>query len=170
MSVASGLVLERAAAAAQVEAWRAAGASVVFTNGVFDLVHRGHVASLTAARGKGDRLVVGVNDDDSVRRLKGPRRPLAPLEDRMAVLAALRAVDLVTPFAEDTPEELIRALRPDVLVKGADYKVEDVAGGAFVLSYGGRVETVELVPGRSTSSVVERVLERYGRDDDATSQ
>jgi len=170
VSVASGLVLERAAAAAQVEAWRAAGASVVFTNGVFDLVHRGHVASLTAARGKGDRLVVGVNDDDSVRRLKGPRRPLAPLEDRMAVLAALRAVDLVTPFAEDTPEELIRALRPDVLVKGADYKVEDVAGGAFVLSYGGRVETVELVPGRSTSSVVERVLERYGRDDDATSQ
>ncbi len=160
---AHGLVLERAAAAAQVSGWRAAGESVVFTNGVFDLVHRGHVASLAAARDKGDRLVVGVNDDDSVRRLKGPSRPLAPLEDRMAVLAALRAVDLVTPFAEDTPEELIRALRPDILVKGADYRVEDVAGGAFVRSYGGRVETVELVPGRSTSSFVERVLERYGR-------
>ena len=168
MNAASGLVLDRAAAAARVEAWRAAGESVVFTNGVFDLVHRGHVASLTAARGKGDRLVVGVNDDDSVRRLKGPRRPLAPLEDRMAVLAALRAVDLVTPFAEDTPEELIRALRPVVLVKGADYKVEDVVGGAFVRSYGGRVETVDLVPGRSTSSVIERVLERYGKSGDDT--
>ncbi len=168
MSV-DGRVLERAAATAQVSGWRAAGETVVFTNGAFDLVHRGHVASLAAARAKGDRLVVGVNDDASVRRLKGPNRPLAPLEDRMAVLAALRAVDLVTPFAEDTPEELIRALRPDVLVKGADYKVEDVAGGAFVRSYGGRVETVELVPGRSTSSFVERVLERYGRGGSSTS-
>jgi len=166
VSAAGGLVLERAAAAEQVASWRAAGQSVVFTNGVFDLLHRGHVASLAAARARGDRLVVGVNDDASVRRLKGPHRPLAPLEDRMEVLAALRAVDLVTPFAEDTPEELIRALRPDVLVKGADYKVEDVAGGAFVRSYGGRVETVELVPGRSTSSVVERVLERYGKSGD----
>jgi len=163
--VTDGLVLDRAAATAQVAAWRAAGETVAFTNGVFDLVHRGHVASLAAAREKGDRLVVGVNDDASVRRLKGERRPLAPLEDRMTVLAALRSVDLVTPFAEDTPEELIKALRPDVLVKGADYKVEDVAGGAFVRSYGGRVETVELVPGRSTSSLVERVLERYGADD-----
>ncbi len=165
----AGLVLDRAAAAAQVEQWRAAGESVVFTNGVFDLVHRGHVASLAGARAKGDRLVVGVNDDESVRRLKGPNRPLAPLEDRMGVLAALRAVDLVTQFAEDTPEELIRVLRPDVLVKGADYKVEDVAGGAFVRSYGGRVETVDLVPGRSTSSFVERVLERYARSDESPS-
>lgn len=152
----------RAEAVAQVEHWRAAGETIVFTNGVFDLLHRGHVESLAAARAKGTRLVVGVNDDASVGRLKGPRRPLTPLDDRALVLAALRAVDLVTPFAEDTPEELIKALRPDVLVKGADYAPDEVAGGAFVRSYGGRVETIHLVPGRSTSTLVERVLERYG--------
>lgn len=158
------MIAPRAEAVAVVERWRAAGETVVFTNGVFDLLHRGHVASLAAAKAKGTRLVVGVNDDASVRRLKGPRRPLLPLEDRAAVLAALRAVDLVTPFAEDTPEALITALRPDVLVKGADYAPDQVAGGAFVQSYGGRVETIELVPGRSTSTLVERVLERYGSD------
>jgi rfaE bifunctional protein nucleotidyltransferase chain/domain len=154
----------RAEAVAQVGRWREAGETVVFTNGVFDVLHRGHVESLAAAKAKGTRLVVGVNDDASVRRLKGARRPLVPLEDRAAVLAALRAVDLVTPFSEDTPEELIRALRPDVLVKGADYAPDQVAGGAFVRSYGGRVETIELVPGRSTSTLVERVLERYGSE------
>ena len=154
----------RAAAVAQVERWRAAGETIVFTNGVFDLLHRGHVESLAAARAKGTRLVVGLNDDASVQRLKGAKRPLAPLEDRAAVVAALRAVDLVTPFAEDTPEELIRALKPDVLVKGADYAPDQVAGGEFVRSYGGRVETIDLVPGRSTSTLVERVLERYGSD------
>lgn len=165
MSPAAARVVDRAAAVAAVGAWRSAGEVVVFTNGVFDLVHRGHVASLEAARAKGGRLVVGVNDDASVRRLKGPRRPLAPLEDRMAVLAALRAVDLVTPFAEDTPEELIRALKPDVLVKGADYAPDQVAGGDFVRSYGGRVETVELLPGRSTSALVERVLGLHAATD-----
>ena len=164
MSGIAGLA-SREEAVAQVERWRAAGETVVFTNGVFDLLLAGHVESLRAAKSKGDRLVVGLNDDASVRRLKGPRRPLLPLEDRAAVLAALRAVDLVAPFAEDTPEELIRALRPDVLVKGADYAPDQVAGGAFVKSYGGRVETIELVPGRSTSSLVERVLERYAAGD-----
>ena len=164
MSGPAGAV-SRADAVAQVESWRADGETIVFTNGVFDLIHRGHVASLEAAKAKGKRLVVGVNDDASVQRLKGPRRPLLPLEDRAAVLAALRAVDLVTAFAEDTPEELIRALRPDVLVKGADYAPDQVAGGAFVKSYGGRVETIELVPGRSTSTLVERVIERYGSVD-----
>ena len=164
MSGPAGAV-SRADAVAQVESWRADGETIVFTNGVFDLIHRGHVASLEAAKAKGKRLVVGVNDDASVQRLKGPRRPLLPLEDRAAVLAALRAVDLVVAFAEDTPEELIRALRPDVLVKGADYPPDQVAGGAFVKSYGGRVETIALVPGRSTSTLVERVIERYGSVD-----
>ena len=159
------MIAAREAAIAQVLAWRALGETIVFTNGVFDLLHRGHVDSLAAARARGARLVVGVNDDASVRRLKGPARPLAPLEDRMAVLDGLRAVDLVTSFAEDTPEELIRALRPDVLVKGADYAVDQVAGGAFVRSYGGRVETVELTPGRSTSALLARVRAAFANDD-----
>jgi D-beta-D-heptose 7-phosphate kinase/D-beta-D-heptose 1-phosphate adenosyltransferase len=151
-------IADRARAAALCAGWRAANERVVFTNGVFDLVHRGHVDALAGARALGDRLVVGVNDDASVTRLKGPSRPLAPLEDRMVVLAALAAVDLVVPFPEDTPEELIRALRPDVLVKGADYALDDIAGGAFVRGYGGRVETVPLTPGRSTSALVERIV------------
>jgi D-beta-D-heptose 7-phosphate kinase/D-beta-D-heptose 1-phosphate adenosyltransferase len=144
-------------ASTRVGAWRALGQTIVFTNGVFDLVHRGHVEALAGAKALGQRLVVGVNDDDSVRRLKGSSRPLASLEDRMIVLAALESVDLVTPFTEDTPEELIRVLRPDVLVKGSDYSVGQIAGGEFVQSYGGRVETVELVPGRSTSALLERI-------------
>jgi D-beta-D-heptose 7-phosphate kinase/D-beta-D-heptose 1-phosphate adenosyltransferase len=140
------------------ERWHAEGARVVFTNGVFDLVHRGHVDALAGARALGDRLIVGVNDDASVTRLKGPSRPLTPLDDRMTVLAALEAVDLVVAFGEDTPEELVRALRPDVLVKGADYARDEIAGGAFVQSYGGRVETVPLTPGRSTTSLLERIV------------
>ena len=150
-------VVDRAGAARQAEAWRGSGLRVVFTNGVFDLLHRGHVDSLQAARGRGDRLVVGVNTDASVARLKGPSRPLAPLDDRLAVLAALESVDLVCAFDEDTPEDLIRAVKPDVLVKGADYAPEQVAGGDFVRSYGGRVETIELTPGRSTTALLEKI-------------
>jgi rfaE bifunctional protein nucleotidyltransferase chain/domain len=150
-------IASRDEAARRVEGWRADGQAVVFTNGVFDLVHRGHVDVLAAARALGDRLVVGVNDDASVRRLKGAARPLTPLEDRLVVLAALEAVDLVSAFAEDTPEELIRALKPDVLVKGADYAASEIAGGAFVQSYGGRVETIALTPGRSTTGLVDKI-------------
>jgi D-beta-D-heptose 7-phosphate kinase/D-beta-D-heptose 1-phosphate adenosyltransferase len=150
-------IADRAAAAERAAAWRAEGLAVVFTNGVFDLLHRGHVASLVGARRLGDRLVVGVNDDASVQRLKGASRPLTPLEDRLVVLASLAAVDLVVAFGEDTPEELIQAVRPDVLVKGADYAAKDIVGGAFVESYGGRVATVALTPGRSTSALVERI-------------
>ena len=153
-------IATRETAAQRAGAWRNAGLKVVFTNGVFDLLHRGHVDVLAAARALGDRLVVGVNDDASVGRLKGEARPLIPLEDRLAVLAALESVDLVTAFAEDTPEELIRAVRPDVLVKGADYSPDAVAGGAFVRSYGGRVETVALTPGRSTTALVEKLTAR----------
>ena len=150
-------IVERAAAVELADVWRSRGLAIVFTNGVFDLMHRGHVDSLAAARAMGDRLVVGVNTDASVQRLKGPARPLVPLEDRMAVLAALESVDLVTAFDEDTPEALIHALRPDVLVKGADYTPEQIAGGEFVRSYGGRGETIELTPGRSTSALVEKI-------------
>lgn len=150
-------IAPRGEAATRAAAWRALGQRIVFTNGVFDLLHRGHVEQLAAARAFGDRLVVGVNDDDSVRRLKGPARPLAPLEDRLIVLAALEMVDLVTSFAEDTPEALIESLRPDVLVKGADYAVGQIAGAQFVQGYGGRVETVALVPGRSTTALLEKI-------------
>jgi rfaE bifunctional protein nucleotidyltransferase chain/domain len=150
-------IAPRAEAATRAGAWRALGQKIVFTNGVFDLLHRGHVEQLAAARAFGDRLVVGVNDDSSVTRLKGASRPLAPLEDRMIVLAALEVVDLVTSFDEDTPEELIKSLHPDVLVKGADYQVGQIAGAAFVQGYGGRVETVALVPGRSTTALLEKI-------------
>jgi len=155
--VAAPKIVERAAAADLADVWRTRRLTIVFTNGVFDLMHRGHVDSLAAARAKGDRLVVGVNTDASVQRLKGPTRPLVPLEDRMAVLAALECVDLVTAFDEDTPEALIHALRPDVLVKGADYATDQIVGADFVRSYGGRVETIELTPGRSTSALVEKI-------------
>ncbi len=157
MSATSAKIALRDDAARRAASWRALGQKIVFTNGVFDLVHRGHVEQLQAAKAFGDRLVIGVNDDASVRRLKGDTRPFASLEDRMVVLAALEAVDLVTSFDEDTPEALIESIRPDVLVKGADYAVHQIAGAQFVQSYGGRVETIELVPGRSTTALLERI-------------
>lgn len=130
---------------------------LVFTNGVFDLLHRGHVEYLHAARAFGDLLVVGLNTDASVRRLgKGADRPVNPQEDRAVVLAALAAVDAVVLFDEDTPRELVAALLPDVLVKGGDYAAHEVAGGAEVRAAGGRVEIVPLLAGRSTTSILER--------------
>ncbi|MDB4947631.1 MAG: cytidylyltransferase [Gemmatimonadetes bacterium] len=131
-------------------------AKVVFTNGCFDLLHRGHVEYLAAARAFGDALVVGLNSDDSVRRLKGPTRPVNPEDDRAVVLAALASVDAVTVFDEDTPRELIAALLPDVLVKGGDYTVDTVVGAREVIEAGGRVVIAPLVPGRSTTSILER--------------
>lgn len=141
-----------------LEAWRAAGERIVFTNGVFDLLHRGHVEYLAEARALGDRLIVGVNTDASVRRLgKGPERPLVGEADRAAVLAALRSVDLVVPFDDDTPERLIQEVRPDVLAKGGDWAKETIAGGAFVESRGGRVVSVPLRPGFSTTALIGRL-------------
>jgi rfaE bifunctional protein nucleotidyltransferase chain/domain len=134
------------------------GKNVVFTNGCFDLLHAGHVDLLTRARALGDLLVVGLNDDGSVRRLKGPTRPVTPMEQRAYVLAGLSCVDYVTPFAEDTPLELITALGPDVLVKGGDWPVERIVGGDVVLARGGRVVSLALVPGLSTSAIIARIL------------
>jgi len=139
------------------EALRDAGYEVVFTNGCFDILHRGHVELLRFARGLGDVLVVGLNTDESVRRLKGPERPINRLEDRAALLLSLRWVDFVVPFSEDTPENLIRALKPHVLVKGGDYRLEDIVGAEFVLSYGGRVEIFKYLPGYSTTSLIDRL-------------
>lgn len=143
----------------QAVAWRREQPGVVvFTNGVFDLLHPGHVELLEAARAQGDALVVGVNTDVSVRRLgKGSERPVVPQAARARVLAGLAAVDCVVLFDEDTPLELITQLRPDVLVKGADYARERIVGGDFVESYGGRVVRVPIVSGFSTTAIVERL-------------
>jgi D-beta-D-heptose 7-phosphate kinase/D-beta-D-heptose 1-phosphate adenosyltransferase len=136
---------------------RARGARVVFTNGCFDLVHPGHVRYLAAARALGDTLVVAVNDDASVRRLKGAPRPILDLSERVEVLAALAAVDHVIVFADDTPRALIAALLPDVLVKGADWAAGDIVGADEVRAAGGRVERIALVPGVSTSELIARI-------------
>ncbi len=131
--------------------------TVVFTNGCFDLLHPGHVAYLEEARSLGDALVVGVNTDASVRRLKGPTRPLVPELDRARVLAGLGAVDAVTLFDEDTPAELIAALRPDVLAKGGDYTPDRIVGRDTVEADGGRVRVIPFLPGYSTSDLVRRI-------------
>ncbi len=136
---------------------RAAGQRIVMTNGCFDLIHPGHVRYLQQAKALGDVLVVAVNDDDSVRRLKGESRPVNTLDDRMAVLGALGTVDFVVSFSEDTPARLIEALAPDVLVKGGDYAVEQIAGHESVLARGGDVRVLEFVDGHSTSGLIERL-------------
>jgi rfaE bifunctional protein nucleotidyltransferase chain/domain len=142
---------------AEREEWRRAGRCVAFTNGCFDLLHAGHVALLERARAEGDLLVVGLNSDASVRRLKGEGRPLFPQDERRETLLALEAVDRVVFYDEPTPLELIRALRPNVLVKGADWALSDIVGREDVESAGGRVVRAELVPGRSTTSLVDRI-------------
>jgi D-beta-D-heptose 1-phosphate adenylyltransferase (EC 2.7.7.-) len=138
---------------------RKAGYKIVFTNGCFDIIHRGHVELLKFARSLGDVLVVGLNDDESVRRLKGKNRPINTLEDRAFVLLSIRWVDFVVPFSEDTPERIIREISPDVLVKGGDYRIEDVAGADFVLSKGGRVEIFNYLEGYSTTSIIKKIWE-----------
>jgi D-beta-D-heptose 7-phosphate kinase/D-beta-D-heptose 1-phosphate adenosyltransferase len=134
---------------------KARGERVVLTNGCFDILHAGHVSYLEEAKSCGDRLIVAVNDDDSVRRLKGVSRPVNSLADRMAVLAGLASVDWVVPFSEDTPAELIAKVVPDVLVKGGDYRVEQIAGGDTVLKNGGEVRVLGFKPGRSTSALID---------------
>ncbi|GJM43858.1 MAG: hypothetical protein DHS20C21_07000 [Gemmatimonadota bacterium] len=140
---------------------RAAGRTVVLTNGCFDVLHRGHVDLLREAKRQGDRLVVAANDDESIRRLKGPGRPLVLQEDRAELLAALEMVDRVVLFTDDTPAGVIDALLPDVLVKGADYALEEIVGRDTVEGAGGRVYRVTLTSGRSTRELIRTVLERY---------
>lgn len=142
----------------EAAAWRRdVSGRVVFTNGVFDLLHPGHIDVLAQARSQGDALVVGLNDDASVQRLKGPERPVRTEAERAYVLAALRDVDAVVMFSEDTPLALIRRLRPDVLVKGGDYEPATVVGRSDVESWGGRVVIVPLRPGQSTTSIIEKL-------------
>jgi D-beta-D-heptose 7-phosphate kinase/D-beta-D-heptose 1-phosphate adenosyltransferase len=138
--------------------WRATqNGRLVFTNGVFDLLHPGHVDVLVAARQQGDALVVGLNSDASVKRLKGPTRPIRTLAERCYVVAALGMVDAVVAFEEDTPLDLIMHLRPDVLVKGGDYSIETVVGAPEVRGWGGEVAIIPLTAGQSTTSIIERL-------------
>lgn len=145
----------------KVRNWQAEGEKVVFTNGCFDILHAGHVRYLTAARGLGDRLVVGLNTDASIRRLKGPKRPVACESDRAEVLSALAAVDAVTLFDDDTPEALIGMVLPDILVKGADWAVENIAGAGAVIAHGGSVLTMPLLEGRSTTGIIETIVQLH---------
>jgi D-beta-D-heptose 7-phosphate kinase/D-beta-D-heptose 1-phosphate adenosyltransferase len=153
----TGKIAARARAAERAALWRRRGLKVGFANGCFDLLHPGHLHLIAQARAACDRLVVGLNSDASVKRLKGKGRPVHDEAARAAVLAALADVDLVTIFDEDTPEALIAELRPDVLVKGADYTIDKVVGAGFVQGYGGRVVLAELMPGHSTSAIVARL-------------
>ncbi len=150
-------VLGLHAALDRIAQWRLKGLKIGFTNGCFDLLHPGHVSLLAQARGGCDRLVVGLNSDESVRRLKGKGRPVQPEAARAVVLASLQSVDMVVVFAEDTPIELIKAVKPDLLVKGADYTVETVVGADIVQSYGGKVMLADILPGHSTSATLKKL-------------
>lgn len=141
----------------RIKAWQQAGNKVVFSNGCFDILHLGHIDYLEKARSLGDRLVVGLNSDASVRQLKGPDRPLNSEYARSRMLAALAFVDGVTVFGEETPAELIAYLLPDVLVKGSDYSIENIVGADTVLENGGEVKTIDLVEGFSTTGLIEKI-------------
>lgn len=159
-AILSSKILDRGALARRLNAWRVQGNTTVFTNGCFDILHRGHIDYLSRASAMGDRLVVGLNSDASTRRLKGPGRPVNDETSRSLVLASLLFVDAVCIFEEDTPYELIRLLRPDVLVKGADYTLEQIVGADLVLARGGQVRTVEYLEGYSTTNIESRIRKR----------
>ncbi len=156
----SAKICSREQLAERVRSWQAEGLKVVFTNGCFDIIHKGHADYLSRAADLGDKLVVAVNTDDSVRRLqKGPSRPIQDEKARAFVMASFGFTDAVVLFDEDTPYELIRLLQPDVLVKGADYRPEDVVGYDIVTARGGKVETLSFIEGYSTSSIEKRIRE-----------
>jgi D-beta-D-heptose 7-phosphate kinase/D-beta-D-heptose 1-phosphate adenosyltransferase len=140
-----------------IKAEQQKGKKIVFTNGCFDILHRGHVTYLNQARDLGDLLIVGINSDESVKRLKGPERPVNMLEDRAYVLSALKSVDYVIPFEEDTPLNLINLIMPDILVKGGDYTIDRIIGAQEVLANGGKVEIIPFVPGKSTSAIIDTI-------------
>ncbi len=153
-------VMTAAALRGPLARWRAQGRTIAFTNGCFDILHYGHVSYLQAAKGRNRILVVGLNSDASVRKLKGPGRPIHSQKMRAAVLAALACVDYVVIFNEETPYRLIKDLRPDVLIKGADWKDKAVVGRDIVKAYGGRVELIRYVPGFSTTRIIETIRGR----------
>ena len=144
-----------------VERLKINGKKIVFTNGCFDLLHYGHVQYLEDAKQKGDVLLVAVNSDHSVKKIKGPGRPIVSQKDRARIIASLESVDYVTVFGHTTPLALITLLKPDVLVKGADWNLKNIVGGAQVLSYGGRVCTIKLAKGRSTTSLIQKIAKAF---------
>ena len=150
-------ILSKPEALRKINDWKTEGKKIVFTNGCFDILHAGHVDYLEKARLKGDRLVVGLNTDDSVRRIKGEMRPIVDESSRSRVLAALEFVDAVVMFDEDTPFELIKELLPDILVKGKDYDISNIVGADIVMENGGKVETIELTEGLSTTNVISKI-------------
>lgn len=154
-------LLTREEAARRCKVERVMGGTIVFTNGVFDVLHRGHLEYLSAARALGTVLIVGLNNDASTLRLKGPKRPLMKEDDRAFALISLRCVDHVVLFDEDTPEELIKAITPDLLVKGGDYQPADVAGSEHVETNGGKVVIIPFHAGYSTSGLIEEIVERF---------
>ena len=139
--------------------WKSQQLKIVFTNGCFDLLHVGHITYLQEAKNEGDKLVVGLNSDLSVQRLKGQKRPVFSLKERSEILSALSCVDLVIPFEEDTPLELIQLIKPDILVKGGDYEIDNIVGSKFVISNGGRVKSLTFVKGSSSSEIITRIKE-----------
>lgn len=149
-------VLNESNLASQVEGYKKSNKKIVFTNGCFDLLHIGHVTYLEEAKKLGDVLIVGINTDASVRVLKGPARPIQNENDRSEILAALKAVDHTILFSEDTPLNLIKKIKPDVLVKGGDWKIEQIVGSDFVMSYGGQVKSLNFVNGKSTTAIIEK--------------
>lgn len=154
-------ILTREQAIQRADQWRAEGQQIVFTNGCFDIVHLGHIDYLEKARHLGDRLILGLNTDASVSCVKGPLRPVVDEYARARLMAAFEFVDAVVLFGEPTPIELIEVIQPDVLVKGNDYTVATIVGADFVLGRGGRVETVALVPGYSTTKLIDRIKQSY---------
>jgi D-beta-D-heptose 7-phosphate kinase/D-beta-D-heptose 1-phosphate adenosyltransferase len=145
-------------ACTQRKRWQEQGCRVVFTNGCFDLLHPGHIAYLNDAKRLGDVLIVGLNDDASISRLKGSSRPINALQDRACMLQALSAVDMVVAFSEDTPLHLIQALKPDVLVKGGDYRIEDIVGATDVQGWGGSVQVIPFLDGYSSTTLIEKIV------------
>ena len=150
-------IFDRNTLAMQCNVWRAAQKKIVFTNGCFDILHHGHLDLLANAASLGNVLIVGLNTDASVQRLKGAERPVTKEEDRMFAMASLLCVDAVCLFDEDTPAELIQAVRPDILVKGGDYTIDNIVGAEFVMSYGGAVRVIPFVQGYSTTSIINRI-------------
>jgi len=150
-------IKSRKEAEAIAKYWASKGEKMAFTNGCFDIVHRGHIDYLSKAKDLGTKLILGLNTDASVQRLKGPQRPVVDEQSRAILMAALQFIDLVVFFDEDTPYELIKALQPDILVKGSDYNAEEIVGYDILMAKGGKVETIDFVEGFSTSSIVEKI-------------